>query len=72
LAQTGMATYSSGVFKSKCVCVCIHDRKVSKIKTETFNLVLKKRKLSLIKKNSTEKLDDAIPVLKVTSYIFSR
>jgi len=52
--------------------VCIHDRKVSKIKTETFNLVLKKRKLSLIKKNSTAKLDDAIPVLKVTSYIFSR
>jgi hypothetical protein len=47
--------------------VCIHDRKVSQSKTETFNPFLKKRKLPLIKKNSTEKLDDTIPVLKVTS-----
>jgi len=52
--------------------VCIHDRKVPKSKTETFNPFLKKRKLYLIKKNSTEELDDTIPALKVTSQIFSR
>jgi hypothetical protein len=51
--------------------VCIHDRKASKSKTETFNPFFKKRKLSLIKKNSAEKLYDTIPVLKVTSQIFS-
>jgi hypothetical protein len=51
--------------------VCIHDREASKNKTETFNTFLKKRKLSLTKKNSTEKLYDTIPVLKVPSLIFS-